>query len=232
MESRMAEVPFNAGWEALIGVASRPERLLPTFPYGVAVARSGEKLQVRLYFKRFLTKFEFEGRMEFTFNEPHATYILKGGKGLLVLSFAALDGRLIARVSADIPGERGLGKKLKFLAETSALAVARMAESYYLVSLRAFGSPKDFIIRNFNSSLLPHTVRYVRFNVGTPTFRINGENRVERFTVEVRDDVVMRVEYESPSGSSITEVERNVLEVGEEDFGGVETRGEYVIRVT
>ncbi|ASJ09582.1 hypothetical protein A3L11_10210 [Thermococcus siculi] len=232
MESRMAEVPFNAGWEALIGVAYMPEKLFPTFPYGVAVARSGEKLQVRLSFRRFFTKFEFEGRMEFAFNEPHATYILKGEKGLLVLSFAALDGKLIARASADIPGERGLGKKLKFLAENSALAIARMAESHHLVSLRAFGSPKDFIIRNFTSSLLPHTVRYVRFNVGTPTFRINGENRVERFTVEVEDNIVTRVEYESPSGSSITEVERSVLEVAEEDFGGVETRGEYAIRVT
>lgn len=232
MESRTAEVPFRAGWEALIGVASRPERLFSTLPYRVEPIKSGEKTLVRLSFKRLFTKFEFEGVLEFTFNEPHATYIVKGPKGLLILSLAAHDGRLVARASADIPGERGLGRKLEFLAKNSALTVARMAESHHIVALRAFGSPRDFIIRSFTPSLLPHTVRYVRFNLGKRTFRITGENDRERFTVEVESDVVKRVEYESDSGSSITEVEKGILEVEEGDFGGIEARGEYVIRVT
>jgi hypothetical protein len=231
MESKTAEVPFTASWEALIEVASKPEKLLPTFPYGITAFRSGEKLQVRLSFRRFITKFEFEGNMEFTFSEPYVTYIFKGEKGLLVLSFAALNGRLIARVSADIPGERGLGKKLKFLAENSALAVAGITESYQVVSPRVLGSPKDFVIQDFTPSLLPHTVRYVRFNIGAPTFRITGKNNLESFTVEVENDVVKRVEFQSSSGSSITEVEKGVLEVAEDDFGGIDAKGKYVIKV-
>ncbi|NJE05432.1 hypothetical protein E3E36_04600 [Thermococcus sp. M36] len=231
MESRTAEVPFRAGWEALIGVAAKPENMFPALPYRAEFTKSGKKVLIRLSFRKFLTRFEFEGVLESASNEPHVTYIMKGRRGLLIFSFAAYEGSLSARVSADIPGERGLGKKLKFLAENSALAVSRMAESHHLVAPRAFGSQKDFIIRNFSPLLLPHTVRYVRFNLGRPTFRIIGENGGERFTVQVEDDIVKRVEYESASGSSIIEVEKRVLDVDGDDFGGIDVSGEYVIKV-
>ena len=232
MESRTAEVPFRAGWEALIGVASKPGRLFSTFPYRMELRNSGEKALVHISFRRLFMKFEFEGFLEFTSNEPHATYIVKGPRGLLILSLAVHDGRLTVRASADIPGERGLGRKLEFLAKNSARVVSRMAESHHIVVPRISGSQRDFIIRNFSPSLLPHTVRYVRFNLGTGTFRITGENGGERFSVGVENDVVKRVEYESGSGSSITEVEKGILEVDEGDFGGIDARGEYVIRVT
>jgi hypothetical protein len=231
MESRTAEVPFKASWNALLSVASKPDKLFSTFPYRASVSGQGGKPLVRFSFRRFLTKFEFEGRMEFTFNEPHITYIVKGQRGLLILSFAAVDGKLVLMVSADIPGERALGKKLGFLAEGSALAGARIAESQQIVSTRGVGSALEFKIENFNASLLPHIVRYARFHTGKPSFEVVGENGHERFTIKVKDDFVKRVEYEFPTGSSIIEVGRNMLEVEEGDFEGVELLGEYKIRV-
>ncbi|AFL95848.1 hypothetical protein CL1_1651 [Thermococcus cleftensis] len=231
MESRTAEVPFSAGWEALVGVASRPEGVFPTFPYEAKVVRMGEKVIARLSVRKFLFKFEFEGVLEFTFNEPHVTYVMKGSRGLLILSFAALEGKLVARASADVPGERMLGKKLAYLAEGAGLSLAKMAESHGIIAARAFGSPRDFIIRNFEPSLLAHVVRYVRLNTGMKSFTLTGENGSERFTVKVKDGIVEKVEYESSSGSSIIEVGRSILEVDGRDFAGIDARGEYVMKV-
>ncbi|NJE29530.1 hypothetical protein E3E38_00470 [Thermococcus sp. 18S1] len=230
MESRTAEVPFSAGWEALVGVASRPERVFSTFPYEAGVIQRGEKVFARFAIRKFLLKFEFEGVLEFTFNEPHVTYVVKGPRGLLILSFAA-DRGLIAKASADIPGERMLGKKLEFLAKGSGTALARMAESHHTIAARAFGSPQNFIIRNFEPSLMAHTIRYVRFHIGSPSFTLRGENGGEWFTVTVENDIVRMVEYGSDSGSSIIEVEKGILNVGAEDFEGIDAKGEYVIRI-
>ena len=230
MESRTAEVPFGADWHSLLGVASMPQKLFSTFPYEVKVSGE-ERPLVSISFRRFLTRFRFEGTLEFTFSEPHVTYILKGVDGLLVLSFSALDSRLMARVSGDIPGERGLGKKLGFLAEGSALAVARMAESHGAVAGRALGSPQDFIVDDLGPELLPHVLRYVRLHTGRRDFRLVGEGRGESFTVTVAGDFVERMEHDSGSGLSITEVEKAILEVSGEDFEGVELGGRYRVRV-
>jgi hypothetical protein len=200
------------------------------FPYEAGVTQRGKKLFARFAIRKFLLRFEFEGVLEFTFNEPHVTYVVKGPRGLLILSFAA-DGGLIAKASADIPGERMLGKKLEFLAERSGTALARMAESHHTIAARAFGSPRNFIIRNFEPFLMAHTIRYVRFNIGSPSFTIKGDNGREWFTVTVENDIVKRVEYGSDSGSSIIEVEKGILSVGAEDFEGMDARGEYIIRV-
>ena len=230
MESRTAEVPFGADWHSLLSVASMPARLFSTFPYEVRVSE-GERPLVRISFRRFLTRFSFEGTLEFTFNEPHVTYILKGVDGLLVLSFAAQDSKLLARVSGDMPGERGLGKKLGFLVRGSALAVARMAESHGAVVGKVMGSPGDFVVSGLKPALMPHIVRYVRLHTGRRSFRLEGEGERDRFTVTVADDFVERMEHDSGSGLSITEVEKAILEVGEEDFDGAELRGKYRIRV-
>ncbi|AEK73965.1 hypothetical protein GQS_10360 [Thermococcus sp. 4557] len=231
MESRTAEVPFSAGWEALVGVASRPERVFSTFQYEAGVTQRGEKVFARFAIRKFLLRFEFEGVLEFTFNKPHVTYVIKGDKGLLILSFAALGEKLVARASADIPGERMMGRKLEFLAKGSGTALVRMAESHHTIAARAFGSPRNFIIRNFEPFLMAHTIRYVRFNIGSPSFTLRGENGGEWFTVTVENDIVRRVEYGSDSGSSIIEVEKGILNVGAEDFEGIDARGEYVIRI-
>ncbi len=230
MESRTAEVPFNADWEALLRVASMPARLFSTFPYRVEVRGEGKPV-VSISFKKLLTKFQFEGTLEFTFNEPHATYIIKGIDGLLVFSFSALNSRLVARVSGDIPGERRLGKKLSLLAEGSALAVARMTESYRAVSKRLIGSPEDFTLQNLTPSLLPHILRYARLHTGRKSFEVIGEGNGGKFTISVRDDFVGKMEHDSGFGVSITHIEKGILDVGEEDFRGVELEGKFRIRV-
>ncbi len=230
MESRTAEVPFGADWHSLLSVASMPAKLFSTFPYEVRVS-GGERPIVRISFRRFLTRFSFEGTLEFTFNEPHATYILKGLDGLLVFSFSALDSKLLSTVSGDIPGEGGLGKKLSFLAQGSALAVARMAESHGAIVGKVVGSPGDFIVSGLKPALMPHIVRYVRLHTGRRSFRLEGEGGRDRFTITVVDDLVERMEHDSGSGISITDVEKGILEVKEEDFDGAELMGRYKIRV-
>ncbi|ASJ07487.1 hypothetical protein [Thermococcus pacificus] len=76
------------------------------------------------------------------------------------------------------------------------------------------------MIRDFSPSLLPHTLRYVRFNLGASSFKLTGKNGRSRFIVAVENNIVRGVEYESESESLITEVDKNVLEVGEDEFGG------------
>ncbi len=230
MESRRAEVPFNAGWNSLLSVASMPVKFFSTFPYEVRVD-GRDKPTVRISFGRFFTRFSFEGNLEFTFNEPHVTYILKGMDGLLVLSFAALDSRLVTRVSADIPSERRLGRKLKFLAEGSVFAAARMAESYKAVAGKVVGPFDNSIVESLNSALLPHLIRYVRLHTGRKSFRLKGVGERDRFTVTIVDDFIKRMEHDSGSGVSIIEVERGTIDVTEEDFGGVELRGRYRVKV-
>ncbi|WP_297521142.1 hypothetical protein [Thermococcus sp.] len=230
METREARVPFRADWHSLLSVSAMPEKLFPTFPYEARVD-GGEKPLVKLSFRRFLTRFSFEGSLDFTFNEPHVTYILKGLGGLLILSFAAGDSELLARASADIPGERGLGKKLDFIAKGSALAVARMAESHGITLGKALGSPEDFVIGGLEPSLLPHIVRYVRLHTGERSFLLEGKGGRDRFTITVVDDLVERMEHDSGSGLSITEIEKGILDVDEVDFEGAELQGRYRIRV-
>ena len=230
MEAREARVPFNAGWRSLLSVATMPEKLFSTFPYEVSL-ESGEKPLVRLSFRRFLMRFSFEGNLDFTFNEPHITYIIKGPDGLLILSFAASDSELLARISADIPGERGLRKKLDFIAGASARAVARMAESHGAIIERAVGSPENFVVNGLEPSLLPHVVRYVRLHTGRRSFRLGGEGERDRFTVTVENDVIKRIEHDSGPGVAITEIERNILDVESADFEGVELGGKYRIRI-
>ena len=231
MESRTAEVSFGGDWKALIEVASRPVELLSTFPYRVEPLDLEGKTLVRISFRRLLTRFEFEGVLEFTFNEPHVTYILKGWKGLIVFSFAALEGRLVARISADVSGERMLGDKLDFMARNSALAVARMAESHGLIASRTTGRGMGFVVRDLNRELMPHLIRYVRFHTIKRSFRLAGEGTEDGFTVDVENDMIRRVEYGSRSGSSIIEIGRDVLDASGEDFEGIEASGEYLIRV-
>ncbi len=168
MESEVAEVPFSGHWKAMVEIARKPEELFLSFPYRARVFSSGERTLVSLSFKRLLARFDFDGVLEFTFGEPFATYVMKGGSGgLLILSFAAGDGTLLSRASADIPpGERRLKGKLRFLALQSGKTVARMAESYESVAPRIVGSPLDFVLRDLDPSLLPpHVIRYVRLKL-------------------------------------------------------------------
>ncbi|WP_258084008.1 hypothetical protein [Thermococcus thermotolerans] len=231
MESEVTEVPFSAQWESVVAIAGNPGELFPSFPYRVRLLSSGERIIVSLSVRRFLMKFDFEGVLEFTFGEPFVTYVMKGRKGLLILSFAAEEGALLARASADIAGERRLRRKLHFLAAESGKTLARMAESYELVAPKIIGSPADFVVQNFNPSLLPHIIRYVRLKLGKPSFALVGSNGGERFSVTIRDNVVERVEHEGPTGSAIIEVGKGVLDVTEDDFPGIDATGRYEIRI-
>ncbi|WP_297093504.1 hypothetical protein [Thermococcus sp.] len=231
MESEVAEVPFSGRWESMVAIAANPGELFPSFPYRARLVREGDRTLVSLSVRRFLMKFDFEGVLEFTFGEPFVTYVMKGRKGLLILSFAAEEGTLLARASADIDGERRLRKKLRFLAAESGKTLARMAESYEAAAPKIIGSPTDFVVQDFDPSLLPHIIRYVRLKLRKSSFTLVGNNGRERFSVKIRDDVVERVEHEGPTGSAIIEVEKSVLDVTEEDFLGIEAGGKYEIRV-
>lgn len=230
MESEVAEVPFSGHWNAMVEIARKPEELFLSFPYRARVFSSGERTLVSLSFKRLLARFDFDGVLEFTFGEPFATYVMKGERGLLILSFAAGDGTLLSRASADIPGERRLKGKLRFLALQSGKTVARMAESYESVAPRIVGSPLDFVLRDLDPSLLPHVIRYVRLKLAKPSFRLVGNGGSERFSISVENDVVSGIEHEGPNGSAIIEIGKDVLEVAKEDFQGVDVGGRYEVK--
>ncbi|ACJ16526.1 hypothetical protein TON_1038 [Thermococcus onnurineus NA1] len=231
MESKTARVPFSGGWEALISVAVNPEELFPTFPYRAEVTKTEERLIAKLSIKSFLWKFEFEGALELAFNEPHVTYVMKGRKGLLILSFMADNRNLLARASADIPGEKLLGKKLRLIAEGSGKTLARMAESHHIVAPLVFGSAREFILKEFRAPLLAHLLRYVMLKTGRRSFRIIGEAGDSRFVAEVLGGVIEKVEYETASGSSIIEVRKSILDVSEDDFTGMELAGRYMVKI-
>lgn len=231
MESKTARVPFSAGWEALISVAVNPEELFPTFPYRAEVTRRNERSVARLSLRRFPWKFEFEGFLEMAFNEPHVTYVMKGQRGLLILSFMAGDGSLVMRASADIPWEKLLGKKLQLLAEGSGKALARMAESHYVLAPLVFGSGEEFILRRFEGSLLAHLLRYVLLKTSKRSFRVIGKAKEDGFIADVTDGIVEKIEYETFSGTSILEIKKDLLDVSEEDFSEMDLNGEYIIKI-
>ncbi|NJE79642.1 hypothetical protein E3E34_11150, partial [Thermococcus sp. GR4] len=138
---------------------------------------------------------------------------------------------LLARASADIPGEKLLGKKLRLIAEGSGKTLARMAESHHIVAPLVFGSAREFILKEFRAPLLSHLLRYVMLKTGRRSFRIVGEAGDSRFVAEVLGGVIEKVEYETASGSSIIEVRKSILDVSEDDFTGMELAGRYMVKI-
>ena len=230
MKSKTTELPFSADWEALRWVISRPRELFKSLPFEAEVF--GEKtLDVRIRIRRKLFRFEFTGRMDVAFADSTATYVMKGPKGLLILS-ASVDGDvLLLRASADI-AERFLHRKLETLVNGFGLTVCRFSESYRRIVGKILPTGEgEFYVRNMAQDDLPHLLRYLRFSLGNGTFSLHGKGNVEEFRITVENDVVKSIEHESSGGSAIVEVNKSLLDVSEDDFSGLELRGEYFLRV-
>ena len=228
MKSRTLEFPFSGDWNAVRWVTSKPVELLRSLPFEGEV--TGERpLRARISLKRRFLRFDFEGSLETTFADSTATYVMKGFKGLLILSFSVEDERLISRASADLV-ERFLGRKLSELARGFGLAVCRFAESYREIEgvLLPLGG-EEFYVRNLAGEKLPHLVRHLRFSTGLRSFEIVGEGETGKFLIKIKDDSVENVEHYNSSGSAIVEVGKSLLEVNAEDFGGLEIKGEHRI---
>ncbi|AHL22656.1 hypothetical protein [Thermococcus nautili] len=230
MESRTAEMPFSADWEAVRWVTSKPRELFKSLPFEAEV--SGEEpFDVQIRIRRRLFKFEFSGRMNVAFADSTATYVMKGPKGLLILS-ASVDGDVLqSRASADLV-ERFLGRKLEALVNGFALAVCRFSESYRRIVGKILPTGEgEFYIKDMASDDLPHLLRYLRFSLGNGTFSLRGKGNGEEFRITVENDVVKSIEHESSGGSAIVEVNKPLLGVGEDDFSGLELGGEYFLSV-
>jgi len=229
MESRIAEMPFSADWEAVKWVTSKPQALFPSLPFEAEV--SGEEpYNVYLRIKRRLMAFEFFGRMSVTFADSTTTYIMKGPKGLLILTTTVEGDRLVSRASADLV-ERFLGKKLEVLVNGFGLAVSRFSESYRRIAGKILPTGEnEFYIANFEVGDLPHLLRYVRFR-GLESFSLFGRGKGDEFKVRVENNIVKSLEHEGPSESAIIEINKPLLEVLEDDFSGLELGGEYSIIV-
>ncbi|WP_297501336.1 hypothetical protein [Thermococcus sp.] len=229
MESRTLEFPFSADWEAVQWVTSKPVELFRSLPFEGEVTRE-RPLRARIFLRKRFLRFDFEGSLEVTFADSTATYVMKGLKGLLILSLSVGDNRLVSRASADMV-ERFLGRKLSELARNFGLAVCRFAESYQRIRgvLLPLGRRK-FYVRNLTGEELPHLVRHLRFSTGLRSFEVIGEGERGRFVLRVKDDSVENVEHHNSSGSAIVEVDKPLLDVSEEDFAGLEISGEH--RVT
>ena len=230
MESRTAEVPFSADWEAVKWVVSRPKELFQSLPFEAEI--SGEEpLDVRIRLKKRLFSFEFRGKMDVAFADSTATYIMKGTKGLLILSASVGDGRLVSRASADL-AERFLGRKLEELAKGFGLSVSRFSEGYRRIAGRILPAGQDeFYLRNIAPADIPHFLRYIRFSSGNRTFSFHGEGDDGVFRIAVKDDVVRSIEHENSRGSAVIEVNKPMLDVTDGDFSGLELRGGYLLRV-
>ena len=228
MESRTLEFPFSADWDAVRWVTSKPVELFRSLPFEGEV-KEEKPLRAKISLRRRFLRFDFEGSLEATFADSTATYVMKGFKGLLILSFSVGDDRLVSRASADLV-ERFLGRKLSELARGFGLAVCRFAESYREIEevLLPLGR-EEFYVRNLTGDKLPHLVRHLRFSTGLRSFEVVGEGETGKFIIRINDDSVENVEHYNTSGSAIVEVGKPLLEVGEEDFGGLEIRGEHRI---
>ena len=230
MESRTAEMPFSADWEAVRWVTSKPRELFKSLPFEAEV--SGEApFDVQIRIRRRLFKFEFSGRMNVAFADSTATYVMKGPKGLLILSASVDRGVLRSRASADLV-ERFLGRKLEALVNGFALAVCRFSESYRRIVGKILPTGEgEFYVRELASEDLPHLIRYLRFSLGNGRFSLAGRGEGEEFRITVENDVVKSIEHESSGGSVIIEVNKPLLEVLGEDLSGLELGGEYFLRV-
>lgn len=231
MESETAEIPFSGDWESLVKVAGDPKGLFSILPYSTELFEKDGRRVIRLKVRRLLLRFEFEGVLELALNRPYITHVLKGKRGLLILSFAAGENLLLVRASGDIPGERRLSKKLKLLAVESGRVVARFSESYGIVVPRVSESSEKFKIRDINPDVLPHLARFVRLKTGLESFTIEGFRENERFLARIRNGIVETVELENSKGSSILSVGKSLPEVSGEDFLGLDVEGEYELRV-
>lgn len=229
MESRTAEMSFSAGWEAVRWVTSKPRELFHSLPFEAEVFGE-EPYEVRLRVKKRLLSFTFTGRLNVAFAESTATYVMKGPKGLLILS-ASVDGStLVSRASADLV-ERFVGKKLEVLVRGFALAVCRFSESYRRIvgKILPMGE-NEFYVRDLWEGDIPHLIRYLRFALGRRSFTLVGEGR-GKFRVEAKDGIVRSFEHTDSSGSAIVEVNKPFLDVGEDDFSGLGISGEYIVRL-
>lgn len=230
MESRVTEMPFSVDWEAVKWVVSRPGELFLSLPFEAEI--SGEEpFDVRIHLRKRLFSFEFRGKMDVAFADSTATYVMKGPKGLLILSVSVGDGRLVSRASADL-SERFLGRKLEELAKGFGLSICRFSESYRRIVGKILPTGKgEFYVRDLASEDLPHLLRYLRFSLGNGSFSLAGRGEGEEFRITVENDVVKSIEHESSGGSAIVEVNKPLLDVGEEDFSGLELGGEYFLSV-
>ncbi|WP_456422767.1 hypothetical protein [Thermococcus sp.] len=231
MESRVAEMPFSADWEAVRWVTSRPRELFRSLPFEATV--SGEEpFEVYLRIKKRLMTFEFSGRMSVTFAEATATYVMKGPKGLLILATSVDGDRLVSRASADLVG-RFIGRKLEVLVNGFGFAVCRFSESYRRIVGKVLPTGEsEFYVRNMGVDDLPHLLRYFRFKLGRESFSLLGRRNGEEFKIHVENDSVKSLEHKSSGGSAIVEVNKSLLEVEQDDFSGIELGGEYFIFVT
>ncbi|WP_297548116.1 hypothetical protein [Thermococcus sp.] len=229
MESRISEMPFSGDWEAVKWVTSKPKELFRSLPFEAEVS-GVEPFDVEIRLKRKLLKFEFLGKMNIAFADSTATYIMKGPKGLLILSFSVSGDKLISRASADLV-ERFLSRKLEILAKGFGLSVCRFSESYRRIVGKILPTGKgEFYIRDMSSEDIPHLLRYLRF-ITSGTFSLHGRGESEEFKITVGGDLVKSIEHESSGGSAIIEVNKPLLDVSEEDFSGLELGGEYLLRV-
>ncbi|WP_297074365.1 hypothetical protein [Thermococcus sp.] len=230
MQSASVEMPVKADWEAIKWVASRPRILFRSLPFEARV--SGEEpFDVEIRLRRKLLKFEFSGRMNVAFADSAAPYIMKGPKGLLIVSVSMEDDMIVSRASADLV-ERFLGRKLEILARGFGLSICRFSESYRRIAEKILPTGKrEFYVREMSTDDIPHLLRYLRFSLDGETFSLRGKGDGDEFRITVEGGVVRDIEHKSSGGSAIIEVNRSLLDVSEEDFSGLELGGEYILRV-
>ncbi len=233
MRTKNQVIEFPYGWEALKIVTSKPELILHTFPYSKDIIREGDALKVRFVVKKFFINFNFWFDLEVEFKKPEVTYVFRGDRGVLVITYTLNGDRLNIETSWSGFGERLMDKNLELFVKGIAESMKEITESYMKMKrIIHEKTPDGIIIKEFDYSKMPCLIKFFYSTVPTRDFTIVGEGEKGKFIVNVDNGVVTYVECSNEEKSCIVDIGKEALKVESGDFEALSlTESTYRVRI-